>query len=74
LASASIVMPQTGTAVTRVASARDETGPSGSGSGVVNLSCPNLPPTASTVASFRELLLRRLGLIKKAGGYNLITL
>lgn len=30
---------------------------------------PNLPPTATTVATFRELLLKRLGLIKTAGPY-----
>ncbi|KAK7095295.1 uncharacterized protein [Littorina saxatilis] len=33
---------------------------------------PELPPTASSMQSFKTLLLRRLGLIKKAGGfYNL---
>ncbi|KAL8562420.1 hypothetical protein ACOMHN_066134 [Nucella lapillus] len=30
---------------------------------------PNLPPTATSVQSFKNLLLKRLGLIKTAGGF-----
>ncbi|XP_076436338.1 uncharacterized protein LOC143275898 [Babylonia areolata] len=30
---------------------------------------PNLPPTSNTVQSFKNLLLKRLGLIKKAGDF-----